>query len=1037
MNFLLALQHGESSYMNFLLALQHGEKRSRPADETVSRNLSALGVRVRTRGSGQDSGQDSGFGSGLGVRVSPRGSGQDSGQDSGFGSGLGVGVRTRGSGQDSGFGSGLGVRVRTRGWGQDSGFGSGLGVRVRTRGSGQDSGFGSGLGVRIIMPRSCFLFLLLLRFNPSLTYSLKNCTVEYSADVSHVSVLCMDRELTAVPDDIPKTAQSLILSTNQILSINQTDLRGLSKLVFFLMQLNSLSHVADGAFADLVELTELDLSCNDLTDLTDDMFQGLTKLLSLSLNRNQIAYISPLAFQPLINLQKVDLADNELRVITYIVPILQLSSLNELHIGTNRFTTFESDDLHLNISNLRRLEFNLNPLEKFSITKDVFPHLEYVDLSKCSVGFEWNVPDKTFLRSLTSLLLSGTEISFETYSSMLRSAESVEYLWLSYTTEWFDKGLIDVACQIPALTNLDLTCNDIHILNDTLLQPCSKITQLALVGNVMTHLSEDSLRPLTQLVELRLHQNFLPEVPFAVRGLSSLAVLTLSYNDIGELGCSDFLNLTSLMQIFLNNNRISRLRGCVFQELKNLRLLYIEDNPIYSLDDTFKVSLKSLRILNMHSNDLKGLSKGVFENLSFLLNLDLKSRSICHEENGTFEGLDHLQTLVLTAYSLTTDMFRGLPHLENLTITLPIFLNSLSHQLPKEPPFLNVPSLRELAIQNMNKYNMVITPDLLRGLNSLENFAAVNFFAGPPHPDTFTYTPHLISLQITDSNVSYPEPEMVRPIPNLQSLDLSKNKLRSLDFLAQADLPVLSWLKLSENELTVINETVFQSLPALTYLDLLGNPFTCSCSNVGFIQWMISNNQTQVVNAYQYTCSFPPSKQGSKLLDFDIQSCWMDVNFLCFISSTCLVVLTLLTSFIYHFLRWQLTYGFYLFLAFLYDKRKRKQEAPHCYDAFISYNVHDEAWVYQEMLPVLEGEQGWRLCLHHRDFQPDSFTSLFDDQQCLQVLMLSAVKCDRSHRHLQVQRDKLCPDSWLDDFKVLKTLPIKTSEAPTPSTQIT
>ncbi|KAF3706870.1 Toll-like receptor 13 Precursor [Channa argus] len=88
------------------------------------------------------------------------------------------------------------------------------------------------------------------------------------------------------------------------------------------------------------------------------------------------------------------------------------------------------------------------------------------------------------------------------------------------------------------------------------------------------------------------------------------------------------------------------------------------------------------------------------------------------------------------------------------------------------------------------------------------------------------------------------------------------------------------------------------------------------------------------------------------------------------ISSTCLVLLTLLSSFTYHFLRWQLAYGFYLFLAFVYDSRKKKKGAPHQYDAFVSYNVHDEDWVYREMLPVLEGEQGWRLCLHHRDFQP-------------------------------------------------------------------
>ncbi|XP_070778313.1 toll-like receptor 13 [Enoplosus armatus] len=779
-----------------------------------------------------------------------------------------------------------------------------------------------------------------------------------------------NRDLTAVPDDIPKNAISLDLSSNDILKINRTDLSGLSKLIYLEMGFNSISHIDDGAFTDLVQLEELDIHSNDLKNLTDNTFQGLSKLESLSLTNNQITYISPLAFQPLVSLQKVGLSSNNLHQITDIVPILQLPNLYKLEAGMNRFTTFESDDLPFNKSNLRSLEFNLNPLRKFSITRDIFPHLQSIDLSKCSFGFEWDVPNKTFLRSLTSLYLSGTEISFETYRMMLQSAESVEYLWLSYVKEWFDKGLIEVACQIPALTRFDLTFNNIYVLNDTLLQPCSKITELALVGNVMTELSENSLRPLNQLEQLKLDHNFLPKVPLTIRGLSTLVVLSLSDNDIGELGCSDFLNLTRLMQLFIGNNRVSKLRGCAFQDLKNLRLLYIEGNPIFRLYDTFSVSLQNLRILNMNRNDFKGLSKGDFGTLSSLMVLDLESLSDCQVDNGTFEGLGHLQTLILSPTNLRNDMFRGLPHLQSLTLYLPTFMNSLSHQVNGEPPFLNVPSLRQLIIKNSNKWNIAISTDLLRGLKYLEDFAAEKFFTNTPHPDTFTYTPRLASLQIIDSNVSYPKPDLFQPIPNLQALNLSKNKLRSLDFLTQVNLSALSQLILRENELTVINETVFQRLPALRYLDLFGNPFTCDCSNIGFIQWVKNNNQTQVVNAYQYDCSFPPSKQGTRLLDFDIQSCWKDFSFLCFICSSGLTLVTLLTSFIYHFLRWQLAYTFYLFLAFLYDSRKRKKGAPHHYDAFISYNVHDEAWVYREMLPVLEGEQGWRLCLHHRDFQP-------------------------------------------------------------------
>ncbi|XP_069024940.1 toll-like receptor 13 [Embiotoca jacksoni] len=811
-----------------------------------------------------------------------------------------------------------------------------------------------------------FLLSVLLNVPPSLPYALKNCTVD-SADVS---VACNDRDLTAIPHDIPKNASSLDLNSNRIPQINRTDLSGLSKLVYFQMQLNSLLQIDDGAFSDLAELTYLVVSYNLLTNLSDDVFQGLSKLACLSLTHNRISCISPLAFRPLVSLQIVELSDNDLHRLADIVPILCLLTLRELEVGMNRFPSFDSDDLPLNTSNLRRLVFNLNPLTRFSVTRDVFPHLQVMDLSKCSRGFEWDVPDKTFLRSLTSLYLSGIEVSFETYRTMLRSTESLQYLWLSYVKEWFDNGLVDVACQIPSLTNLDLTFNNIYILNDTLLRNCSGLTDLALLGNEMTDLSENSLKPLNRLKQLNLGANFLTRVPLAIRGLSSLVALEMFSNDIGDLGCSDFLNLTSLTQLFLSKNRISKLRGCVFRDLKNLRLLDVDRNPIIRLYDTFKVGLRNLGILKMNGNNLKQLDKGDFSSLSSLFSLDLKSLSSCRVNNGTFEGLDRLEILTLYSYSLGEYMFRGLSHLKTLTVYLPTFMTSLTHGIHDGPPFLQLPSLTELRIINNNRYDLVIPPDVLGGLKYLHLFAAEKFFSETPHPDTFTHTPLLTSLQIIGSNVSSPKPELFRPIPNLQALDLSQNKLRSLDFLARVDLPALSWLKVKENELTVINEMVLRSLTALTYLNLDNNPFTCDCSNAGFIQWVKSNNRTQVVNAHQYTCSFPPSKQGSRLLDFDIQSCWADVDFLCFVSSCCLVVLTLLTSFLYHFLRWQLVYAVHLFLAFVHDRRRRKEGAPHRYDAFVSYNVHDEDWVYREMLPVLEGEQGWRLCLHHRDFQP-------------------------------------------------------------------
>ncbi|CAL8387705.1 unnamed protein product [Gadus morhua 'NCC'] len=87
--------------------------------------------------------------------------------------------------------------------------------------------------------------------------------------------------------------------------------------------------------------------------------------------------------------------------------------------------------------------------------------------------------------------------------------------------------------------------------------------------------------------------------------------------------------------------------------------------------------------------------------------------------------------------------------------------------------------------------------------------------------------------------------------------------------------------------------------------------------------------------------------------------------------------MTIAVSFTHHFLQWHLVYAYYLMLAILYNS-KNKDKRAHQYDAFVSYNANDEGWVLGELLPKLEDEQGWRLCLHHRDFQPAvSFTHHF------------------------------------------------------------
>ncbi|XP_068188581.1 toll-like receptor 13 isoform X2 [Antennarius striatus] len=819
--------------------------------------------------------------------------------------------------------------------------------------------------------RQTFLVLLLclpLRFNPSLAFSLKRCTVDPSFPVFVVE--CVSRGLRTVPDDVPQEAVTLVLSQNLITEINRTDFSSLANLRFLQIQNNLISRVEDGAFSGL-GLIQLDMGSNRLSSLTDGMFQGLENLTYLSLEKNVIAYISPLAFQPLISLEKLTMNYNDINQIAAIAPILQLPNIQQLLIGSNGLTSFDSDELYLNESNVRLLFLTGTELMRFSLKRDVFPHLQDLHITTAA-NFEWDVQNTTFLRNLTSISLEASDISREMLRKMLKSTESLQELSMGYMEE---KDVFDIACQLPGLTSLEMIANSFLSINETVLLPCSQLLRLDLSGNNMEGLSDFAFRSMKQLEKLNLNENFLKKVPPAIRGLETLATLDLSTNFISELGCSDFLNLTSLMTLNLKQNRISIVDGSVFKDLTNLRDLNIGDNEIHRLNSFSNVNLQKLESLDLHNNKLMQLKTNNFMHLSALKTLDVESDRRYAIHGGAFNGLDNLQTLSVTPFIYDKMIFQhvNLTRLESLRLHLTSVYITKSSNSEDEQQISDFPSLKNLIMESYDGQQLV-PPNgtLLKGLKTLEYFTAIRLFIDPLHPHTFNGTPVLKSLQITGSNLREIDPELFQPIPKLQVLNLAQNRLSSLDFLVEVQLPTLSWLLLSSNQLSVINVTVFQSLPALIYLDLMDNPFVCDCSNAAFVQWVKTNNQTQVANAYQYDCSFPPAKQGTKLLDMDAESCRTDVNFFCFVSSTCLVVLTLFVPFTYHFLRWQLAYAYYLFLAFLYDSRRRKKADHLHYDAFISYNVHDEAWVYGKMLPVLEGEQGFRLCLHHRDFQPAS-----------------------------------------------------------------
>lgn len=785
-----------------------------------------------------------------------------------------------------------------------------------------------------------------------------------------------------VPSPIPSKVRYLDISHNNILNIRVEEFEDLWNLRYLNLSDNNVSWIEEGTVKHFPNLINLNLANNKLTTVSRGLLHGLNNLQVLRLDGNIIKTIDKNAFNTLSNMKVLNLTKNKLRQIANVKPVLLSPRLEELFIGSNNLEVFNSLDLSRTPLSLKKITFSHNPLTKFQITENIFPNLDYLDISYCGQNrtMEWNITDKAFLNSVRELNLTALHIPEENIRAVLQNVSwtSLLKLRLSELKRMNLETLIPYAC-LPGLRVLHLQNNRISKLTTHMPDHCSNLTELDFGYNEISHISAPIFNKPTQLKVLHLQCNKLTVVKNSFLNLPMLETIDLSKNRISTLNCSDFAGLKQLNKLYLSNNKISKLPSCMFKDLNNLEILMLESNKLLTIGTAFKSTLPSLKQLKLSYNKLSTLHKESFMGLSNLIALDIGDNQISEIEAQAFSGLLNLTDLILCSNKMKAkqirdpDVFSGMPNLKQLEL----YSNSISYDVDtlQMPPFIHLNSLEILVIHSQRRGFGKLPSNLLQGLTSLKMFYGGNMNLKYLHPDTFNSTPILWFLDLSknafDNDDSIPA-EVFHPVPKLSKLIMKRSQIHSLNFLLSAKLSRLSVLKVSENRLDVINQMLICSLPHLKYLDLEKNTFTCDCNNAFFIDWALKSNVTQVIYLSEYTCSYPLSLRGKSILDINRESCIVNIDFAMFVCSFVLVTLTLLVSFIYQFLHWQVLYAYYLFLAFLYESKRKQMHQQHGfrYDAFISYNVQDEPWVVNELLPNLEGEQGWRLCLHHRDFEP-------------------------------------------------------------------
>nr|QFE31825.1 toll-like receptor 22 [Sillago sinica] len=869
------------------------------------------------------------------------------------------------------------------------------------------------MGAKYLQPSTVFLLLSTSFVVPVAGFTLRGCQISQGNATCH--------NLTAVPGYIPSRVRALDLSSNKISKIHQSDFKNLSLVADLNLKRNRVSQIDAGAFAYLISLKILNLNRNRLEKLGDNVFDGLSNLTDLRFNTNRLKVVTSASFKSLTSLKFLDLSNNKLHTLQKLNLILQnLPNLETLSVENNDITTFKSWELTKSSLRLRSLDVSENPMAVFRITEDIFPNLTWLRIGNTHYkkNMIWDVRNKTFLGQVSTLDISEIQMAFEDIKTVLECVNTSLTSLRMTSMKHSLTALINVSCTIPTMSTLQLRSNRLTSIFSDVFQLCINVTELDLSKNYIKKVLDDAFRPIQGLRILGLNHNKLLSVPSAVRNLPALAELDLSFNNITRLESQDFANLTKLRHLSLYNNLISAIKDDVFKDLTQLQYLKLQTNHITHLGKVFKKHLPNLRQLHLNNNSLTTITRGQFQGLQSLQMLSLQDNKINNIENGSFIGLTNLMEIRLQSNNidkkaLESGGFNVLMNLRRLDLRDNHIKYEDTSPLPN-PPFSHLSSLQTLAILGQHRRGKSYLPgNLLQGLTNLSELSLRNDQILYLPKNFLIHTPKLQMLDISSNDLGDLSPDFFSPVPNLTSLYISRASLRSLDFLIDANLRKLVYLQARRNTYSVISKEVIESLPSLTDLDLQYNTFTCDCDNLWFLQWVKNNNQTQVFDAYNFECNYPSDLKGTKLLDFDYQSCSVDIDFICFIATTCTTVIFMVVSLTYHFLRWQLAYAYYHFLALIFDSKHKNKDAHYQYDAFVSYNTHDEPWVIRELLPKLEGEQGWRLCLHHRDFEPgkpiiDNITdAIYRSRKTICVISHRYLESEWCSREIQVASFRL------------------------------
>ena len=241
--------------------------------------------------------------------------------------------------------------------------------------------------------------------------------------------------------------------------------------------------------------------------------------------------------------------------------------------------------------------------------------------------------------------------------------------------------------------------------------------------------------------------------------------------------------------------------------------------------------------------------------------------------------------------------------------------------------------------------------------------------------DLFSNQTELKLLGLEENKITLLPKNIFYNLKNLRTLKLNNNKLTDWNFtikgminLQHVDLSYNQILYLSKKGMVYVDDA---STDTLT-IDLSNNPFECSCKSFDFIDWILKCGY-RFVNISNYLCSMNDNIYNLESAHLVLtKSCTSYMVVTVTVAIFVALFISTVIGVIMHRYRFKIRYWYYIakheFWRHGYQKLYDNEQ--YRFDAFVSYADEDIIFVKDKLIQQLEEREGFKLCIHHRDFIP-------------------------------------------------------------------